>query len=135
MKAKYSDKATISGWKFAKPHTPAERKEMLDKYGKRCYLLPEEMKYPVCDKNDGEYDCRGIRSSIFWAQTHHKLSQKKKRLEKRFGKTLKKTSLKKTSLKRTKSKTLKRKLSHKDIFNKGVKLGKNLGCSLQNRTI
>ena len=40
-------------WRDMKPHTPRERKNMLKKYGSRCYLLPKELKYPICNKYTG----------------------------------------------------------------------------------
>jgi hypothetical protein len=34
----------------------SERRSM----SSRCFLLPKERKYPICDKRTGRYDCKGI---------------------------------------------------------------------------
>ena len=114
MKAKYTLKNTTKGWKYVKPETKDERKHMMNKYGERCFLVPKELKYPICDKNDGIYDCRGLRTALFWAQTHHIKTQK----------NTKKVFEKKTKMGK-----------YSGIFNKGVKLGKRIGCVLQNRKL
>lgn len=51
-------------WKERKPHTQAERKAMMQACGANCYLVPDELKYPVCAKNDPGCapDCDGIRA-------------------------------------------------------------------------
>jgi hypothetical protein len=36
---------------------------MSEKCGAKCYLAPEIVTYPVCDKDSCEYDCDGIRAA------------------------------------------------------------------------
>ena len=50
----------ILRWKDIKPHTQSERKRVLRKYGKRCFLVPKELKYPICNKRTGKVECKGI---------------------------------------------------------------------------
>ena len=108
MKGKYTKKATTRGWSQVKPKTMKERIMMRDKYGKKCFLRPDDMKYPICDKYDGKIDCRGIRSAIFWAQTNHIKSKKK---------------------------NSKSKYSYVKTMKKGISIGKKSSCKLQNRKI
>ena len=51
-------------WRDMKPHTRRERKHMLRKYGSRCFLLPKELKYPVCNKYTGKIECVGLAASV-----------------------------------------------------------------------
>ena len=51
----HKDKRRAAGWKYDKPHTEEERKGLLKKHGKDCFLRPEELKYPICNK-EGEPD-------------------------------------------------------------------------------
>lgn len=50
-------------WKTRKPTTKTQRKQMSEKCGAKCYLVPELEKYPVCAKGSCDYDCDGIRSA------------------------------------------------------------------------
>ena len=50
-------------WRDMKPHTQRERKNMLKKYGSRCYLLPKELKYPICNKKTGKIECVGLSAA------------------------------------------------------------------------
>ena len=36
---------------------------MLKKYGKRCFLLPNELKYPICNKYTGKIECIGLSAA------------------------------------------------------------------------
>jgi len=47
-------------WRNIKPHTMKQRKNMYKRYGKRCFLLPKELKYPVCNKYTGKMECVGL---------------------------------------------------------------------------
>lgn len=48
-----------------KPGTKAERKALHDRCGDDCFLIPEELKYPVCPKSGTcDYDCDGLRSAV-----------------------------------------------------------------------
>ena len=50
-------------WRTIKPHTQKERKSMLRKYGSRCFLLPESLKYPICNKYTGKIECVGLTAA------------------------------------------------------------------------
>ena len=50
-------------WRDMKPHTRRERKNMLRKYGSRCFLLPKELKYPICNKFTGNIECVGLSAA------------------------------------------------------------------------
>ena len=50
-------------WRDMKPHTRRERKTMLRKYGSRCFLLPKELKYPICNKFTGNIECVGLSAA------------------------------------------------------------------------
>tara|TARA_Y100000389_G_C17470970_1_gene530775 strand:+ start:4089 stop:4418 length:330 start_codon:yes stop_codon:yes gene_type:complete len=108
MKATHTLKATTKGWSQVKPKTQKEKRNMLKKYGKMCFLRPDDMKYPICDKTNGKIDCRGIRSAIFWAQTNHIKSKKR---------------------------NTKPKYSYSKTMKKGINIGKRMSCKLQNRTL
>ncbi len=42
--------------------SPAKKtlKNYKKKYGNKCFLLPSENKYPVCNRNNGKIDCKGL---------------------------------------------------------------------------
>ncbi len=50
-------------WRDMKPHTRRQRKNMLEKYGARCFLLPKELKYPICNKYNGKIECVGLSAA------------------------------------------------------------------------
>tara|TARA_B100000073_G_C23742277_1_gene574100 strand:- start:597 stop:959 length:363 start_codon:yes stop_codon:yes gene_type:complete len=104
---------SASGWKYNKPHTKEERKALISNFGKKCFLKPDELKYPVCDKN-GNFDCKGIIASKFWADVSEiKASKKLEKVNKREKKITRRK---------------KRPYSFKKISKKAIKLGKKLGC-------
>jgi len=49
----------IKGWGNFKPKKGKERSKMLDKCGKKCFLIPKNQGFPICRKNCN-FDCRGI---------------------------------------------------------------------------
>src|SRR5581483_10599205 len=55
------------GWRAASPQRGRERHELLNKCGNKCFLLPEEEKFPICAKlesgNDCQIDCRGVQAA------------------------------------------------------------------------
>lgn len=102
IKANNIDSLSARGWSENKPHTKEERLSSMKKHGKKCFLRPEELKYPVCDKN-GDFDCKGIIAAKFWADT--------------------------AETKAMKSKTRKRRpYSFKNVSRKAKNLGYKLGC-------
>lgn len=59
----------VSGWHNISPKTKTERDKVKDKCGDKCFLMPEEDKFPVCDKKCN-IDCRGIHSAYIRAKQH-----------------------------------------------------------------
>jgi len=103
------DALSAAGWKNDKPESKKLR-QMLDK---KCFLKPNSLNYPVCDKN-GNYDCKGIIASKFWADVSEIKAQKRRGEAPGHGEK---------NLTRKK-----RPYSFKKISKKAVKLGKKLGC-------
>lgn len=77
---------TKKGWRKRAPLTISERRELLEKYGRRAFLLPDELKFPVVDKK-GRYDCMGILSAFRRARQYgyDDVAEKALRLAKRIG--------------------------------------------------
>lgn len=95
------DTKSAAGWHKVKPHTESERKSLRKHHGDRCFLMPGEYKYPVCDKN-GDFDCRGIVAAKFWADTAETKAKKR---------------------------TKKRPYSFRKVSNSAKSLGAKLGCA------
>ena len=56
----YSSKPT-RGWKELSPRNISDRRILLEKCGSGCFLLPEELKFPICSKAmDCKKNCSGI---------------------------------------------------------------------------
>ena len=61
------DRSDVS-WGEKKPQKIKERNELLDKCGKVCFLIPEEKKFPICnkltsEKSPCEYNCKGLKAA------------------------------------------------------------------------
>lgn len=51
-------------WKNKKPHSISERKYILDHCGESCFLMPNELKFPICNKTlPCTYNCRGLKGA------------------------------------------------------------------------
>ncbi len=55
-------------WGKKKPHKIGERRELLEKCGKDAFLLPDKLKFPICNKIDKKnkkctYNCRGLKAA------------------------------------------------------------------------
>lgn len=50
------------GWKKASPKPGSQRVAMMSKCGKKCFLSPKNLKFPICRTNCVE-DCRGIAAA------------------------------------------------------------------------
>jgi len=61
---------TKYGWKERKP-IGYQREEMLKKHGPECFLRPETLSYPVCNRKTGKYDCDGLRAAYVRARQQH----------------------------------------------------------------
>lgn len=46
-------------WASLKPSNKT-RKTYKKKYGTRCFLLPSQDKYPICNKYTGKIECKGL---------------------------------------------------------------------------
>lgn len=64
VKAKYPYRETRD-WSLKAPKTVEEREEVYDKCGAKCFLMPNERKFPVCarDTKDCKADCGGLLSA------------------------------------------------------------------------
>lgn len=61
------DKSDIS-WKEKKPHSKKERKDLMEKCGADCFLIPSRKKFPICNKitdknSECSYNCRGLKAA------------------------------------------------------------------------
>jgi len=71
------------------------RKTYKKKYGSRCFLLPSQLKYPVCDKKTGKMNCKGLLAANYRAAlsirrklkpktySYRKITQKARKLAKK----------------------------------------------------
>ena len=54
-------------WGTKKPSSRGQRKTLLEKCGDSCFLIPQELKFPICNKyeldNSCTYNCRGIKGA------------------------------------------------------------------------
>ena len=44
----------VKSWKNIKPHSVKSRKLVMQKYGSSCFLEPNRLKYPLCNKYNGK---------------------------------------------------------------------------------
>lgn len=56
------------GWAAAAPQRGRPRKELMKKCGRKCFLYPEQLKFPICrkcyqGKCDCAIDCRGVTAA------------------------------------------------------------------------
>ena len=61
------DRSDIS-WKDKKPHSKKERKDLMEKCGEECFLIPSRKKFPICNKitdknSECSYNCRGLKAA------------------------------------------------------------------------
>ena len=61
------DRSDIS-WKDKKPHSKKQRKELMEKCGEECFLIPSRKKFPICNKitdknSECSYNCRGLKAA------------------------------------------------------------------------
>lgn len=61
------DKSNDS-WKEKKPHSKKERKDLMEKCGEECFLIPSRNKFPICNKITDEhsecsYNCKGLKAA------------------------------------------------------------------------
>jgi len=72
-------------WESKKPKTKKEREEVLRKYGKSCFLIPDKLKFPICNKSDGAYNCKGLKAASSRAGQwgYKKVLEKSKKITKK----------------------------------------------------
>lgn len=61
------DRSDIS-WKDKKPHSKKQRKDLMEKCGEECFLIPSRKKFPICNKitdknSECSYNCRGLKAA------------------------------------------------------------------------
>jgi hypothetical protein len=66
---------------------PMYRKSYKKKYGRHCFLIPDENKYPICTR--GKVDCSGLRAAEFYVNMY-KEHPRYKTLKKKINKLKKK---------------------------------------------
>jgi|TARA_A100001015_G_scaffold321220_1_gene450845 hypothetical protein len=72
----------MAPWKKMKPHSKKQRQTMKKKYGNKCFIEPKNLKLPICNKKNGEIQCKGLRAAQYYTQIHvsKKLKPRKKYL-------------------------------------------------------
>ena len=76
-------------WATKKPEKKSQRTRVLETCGKSCFLVPDELKFPICNKDAPpcEYNCRGLKAASSrageWKYT--RVLEKSKALTARFG--------------------------------------------------
>ena len=68
-KRKTKKKSPTRGWKKASPKLGSQRRAMLKKCGKKCFLSLSNLKFPICRSNCTQ-DCRGIAAAKARASQH-----------------------------------------------------------------
>lgn len=63
------------GWVADAPKSQRDRREVRQKCGPDCFMMPKELKFPICPKcRDGacscQEDCRGLLSAHVWGRHH-----------------------------------------------------------------
>jgi hypothetical protein len=55
------------GWSGAKPNTTSERRIMMQRCGAKCFLLPSQLKFPICPIRP-RISCRPSRQGVLAAK-------------------------------------------------------------------
>ncbi len=64
------------GWRARSPTRGTERHELHEECGDKCFLLPDEEKFPICaslrfgEENKCKIDCGGINSALIRAKQY-----------------------------------------------------------------
>lgn len=56
-------------WSTKSPRRGVERQQLKKKCGDKCFLLPEQLKFPICN-DDCTYNCSGIVAAKVRAAQH-----------------------------------------------------------------
>lgn len=87
-KAKRKSKRGLSvSWEVKYPRNQRERRETLAKGGRKCFLQPKQLKYPICPKGSKTPSCQGILAAKRRAasQRNRTLVNKAGRLQQQYG--------------------------------------------------
>ena len=67
----YSPKALKFGKTLkVKIHRQSTRNKLLEKYGPRAFLLPEQKKFPIVNPNTGKVSCKLLKAAKIRASQH-----------------------------------------------------------------
>lgn len=50
----------VGGYKKSELKLRSQRRRKLERCGKGCFLMPKEMKFPICSKNSCAVDCKAL---------------------------------------------------------------------------
>ena len=51
------------GWSAMSPKRGKERYTLLTKCGRKCFLLPNKKKFPVCSRSSCKINCKGVAAA------------------------------------------------------------------------
>ena len=85
LQKQFSVDKTQTKWQQKKPHSKKQRKELLEKCKNTCFLIPEKLKFPICNKvssseKNCSYNCKGVKAAAARAgewKYHNVLSKAK----------------------------------------------------------
>jgi hypothetical protein len=53
------------GWRKSSPKLISQRRKLMRRCGSRCFMMPSQLKFPVCSKkNDCRISCAGLASAM-----------------------------------------------------------------------
>lgn len=53
------------GWRTSSPKLISQRRQLMKRCGSRCFMMPSQLKFPVCSKkNDCRISCSGLASAM-----------------------------------------------------------------------
>lgn len=50
----------VAGWEKNKPKLRSDRRRKLEQCGSGCFLMPKQLKFPICPKNSCAVDCKAL---------------------------------------------------------------------------
>ena len=81
MKASKKTTKTVKGWRRASPKNPSDRHALLKRCGRKAFLKPNDLKFPIMPKK-GQCipDCQGLRAAYARAKQfkHRQIASKAK---------------------------------------------------------
>lgn len=64
MKVTHKRAKSTKGWKKLAPKTPKERRTLLAHCGRKAFLMPSKLKFPIMAKSGAcAVDCEGLRAA------------------------------------------------------------------------